>query len=33
MGGACSMYREKRNIYRLLVGKHGGKEATWKVQV
>jgi len=23
MGGACGMYREKRNIYRLLVGKYG----------
>ena len=21
MGGACSMYRENRNIYRILVGK------------
>jgi hypothetical protein len=30
MGGACGMYREKRNIYSLLVRKHGSKEATWK---
>jgi hypothetical protein len=33
MGGAGGMYREKRNIYGLLVGKHGSKEATWEAQV
>jgi hypothetical protein len=25
MGGACSMNGEKRNAYRILVGKPGGK--------
>ena len=25
MDGACSMYEEKRGVYRVLVGKPGGK--------
>ena len=25
MGGACSAYGEKRDVYRILVGKHEGK--------
>jgi hypothetical protein len=33
MDRACGMYREKRNIYRLLVEKLGSKEATWEAQV
>jgi hypothetical protein len=32
MGGACSMYGEKRNAYRFMMGKHVRKETTWKTQ-
>ena len=32
MGRACNTYGEKGGAYRVLVGKHGGKGATWKTQ-
>jgi hypothetical protein len=32
MGGPCSRNGEKRNAYRLLVGKPRGKEATRKTK-
>jgi hypothetical protein len=32
MGGACGTNEEKRNVYRLLVGKPEGKETTRKTE-
>jgi len=30
MGGACSMYGERRGIYRVLVGKPEGERPLWR---
>jgi hypothetical protein len=32
MGGACSTNGEKRNVYRLLMGKPEGKRPTRKIK-
>jgi hypothetical protein len=32
MGGACSMYVERKGVYRVLVRKPGGKKTVWKTQ-
>ena len=32
MGRECSMYGERRGVYRVLVGDTSGKETTWKTQ-
>ena len=32
MGRVCSMYGERRGVYRVLVGKPEEKEITWKTQ-
>jgi hypothetical protein len=33
MGRACSTHREKRNSYRILVGKPGGKRPLGRLDV
>jgi hypothetical protein len=33
MGGACSMYKEKKRCGEGFGGENGGKEAIWKTEV
>lgn len=32
MGGACSANGEVRNVYKILVGKAGGKRPLWRLK-